>query len=51
MFSSCDSDELTDQERAEITEEVIDRVNDYVDAFGKLDLERMEDFWANEVRG
>ena len=38
---------LTEQEKAIITEEVKARVVDYIDAFKKLDIERMLDFWAN----
>ena len=38
---------LTEQEKAIITEEVKARVVDYIDAFKKLDKERMLDFWAN----
>jgi ketosteroid isomerase-like protein len=38
---------LTEQEKAIITEEVKARVVDYIDAFKKLNIERMLDFYAN----
>ncbi len=41
------TEELTEQEKAVITEEVKARVVDYFDAVKQLDHERMLDLWAN----
>ena len=46
----CDDklkDQLTSQEKEIISQEVEERVTEYLDAFEKLDLDRMLDFWAN----
>ena len=47
MMTSCDSDELTEQERSEITKQIENRVHEYEAAARELDIDSVYDFWAN----
>jgi len=47
FFTSCNNQELTEQEKSEISKEIEDRVYGYAEACKQLDGEYMKGFWAD----